>query len=139
MTRTFMRSKIHRATVTDANVDYMGSITLDPKLIEAAGLLPMEQVDVLNVSNGARLTTYVIEGKRGSGEVCLNGAAALLCGKGDLVLIVAYAQLHEAEIPAFSAVTVFVDAKNRVTKSLRQHAAVTGKPAPKLPPRGKRA
>jgi aspartate 1-decarboxylase len=139
MTRTFMRSKIHRATVTDANVDYMGSITLDPKLIEAAGLLPMEQVDVLNVSNGARLTTYVIEGKRGSGEVCLNGAAALLCGKGDLVLIVAYAQLHEAEIPAFHAVTVFVDAKNRITKSLRQRAALTGKPAPKLPPRRKKA
>lgn len=110
-----MKSKIHRATVTEANVNYVGSITLDKRLIKAAGLLPYEQVDVLNVSNGARLTTYVIEGKKpGSGEVCLNGAAARLCRKGDIVLVVSYAQLSEEELKSFKAITVMVDAKNRV-------------------------
>jgi aspartate 1-decarboxylase len=130
-----MRAKIHRATVTDANVDYIGSITLDPKLMRAAGLLPLEQVDVLNVSNGARLTTYCIEGRSGSGEVCLNGAAALLCGKGDLVLVVAFAQLRDDELAGFEAVTVFVDARNRLKKAARQRPALTGKPHPKRPPR----
>ena len=119
MLRTFMRTKIHRARVTQANVHYVRSITLDPRLIEKAGLLPYEQVDVLNVSNGARLTTYVIVGKkRGSGEVCLNGAAARLCRKGDIVLVVAYAQLAEDEIKAFKSRTVWVDAKNKPVKSV---------------------
>lgn len=131
MFRTFLRAKIHRATVTDANVDYIGSITLDAKLMKAAGLLPMEQVDVLNVSNGNRLTTYCIEGKSGSGEVCLNGAAALLCGKGDIILVCAYAQLQEAEIARFKARTVFVDKKNKATKVKEQALALTGKPGPK--------
>jgi aspartate 1-decarboxylase len=131
MLRTFMRAKIHRATVTDANVDYMGSITLDSRLMKAAGLLPLEQVDVLNVSNGNRLTTYCLEGKAGSGEVCVNGAAALLCRRGDIVLIVAFAQLEEAELSAFRAKTVFVDARNRPTRTLLQRAAITGRPAPK--------
>jgi aspartate 1-decarboxylase len=136
MTRTFMRAKIHRATVTDANADYIGSITLDPRLMKAAGMLPLEQVDVLNVSNGSRLTTYCLEGKAGSGEVCINGAAALLCGKGDIVLVVAYAQLAEAEIPGFKATTVFVDKRNRITRIVAQSSALTGKPTPKRPPRG---
>jgi aspartate 1-decarboxylase len=131
MLRTFLRAKIHRATVTDANVDYIGSITLDPKLMLAAGLLPMEQVDVLNVSNGARLTTYCIEGKAGSGEVCVNGAAALLCGKGDIVLICAYAQLAEHEMKSFRARTVFVDKKNKPTKFKEQSLSLTGKPGAK--------
>jgi aspartate 1-decarboxylase len=139
MTRTFMRAKIHRAIVTDANVDYIGSITLDPRLMKAAGLLPLEQVDVLNVSNGSRLTTYCLEGRAGSGEVCINGAAALLCGKGDIVLVVAYAQLAEAEIAGFKATTVFVDKRNRITSIVAQGSALTGKPASKRPPRpGKR-
>jgi aspartate 1-decarboxylase len=116
-----MKSKIHRATVTQANIHYVGSITLDKKLMKAAGLLPYEQVDVLNVSNGARLTTYAIEGKKaGSGEVCLNGAAARLCRKGDLVLIVSFAHLTEKEIRDFKACTVMVDAKNRVQRSRSQ-------------------
>ena len=131
MLRTFLRAKIHRATVTDANVGYVGSITLDSKLMKTAGLLPYEQVDVLNVSNGNRLTTYCIEGKAGSGEVCLNGAAALLCGKKDIVLICAYAQLTAAEMPGFKARTVFVNAKNRVTKIKDQALVITGKPAAK--------
>ena len=117
MLRTFMKSKIHRATVTEANVHYVGSITLDRRLIRAAGLLPYEQVDVLNVSNGARMTTYVIEGRKpGNGEVCLNGAAARLCRKGDIVLVVSYAQLEAAEIKDFRATTVMLNGKNRVTK-----------------------
>jgi aspartate 1-decarboxylase len=131
MLRTFLRSKIHRATVTDANVDYVGSVTLDSRLMLEAGLLPYEQVDVLNVSNGNRLTTYCIEGKAGSGEVCLNGAAALLCSKGDIVLVVAYAQLEERELRSFKSRTVFVDAKNRVTKIKEEAPAFTGKPAAK--------
>lgn len=135
MTRTFMRAKIHRATVTDARVDYIGSITLDPRLLRAAGLLPLEQVDVLNVSNGARLTTYCIEGRAGSGEVCVNGAAALLCGKGDLVLVVAYAQLQDDELAGFESATVFVDGRNRVKKTVRQRPVVTGKPHPRRSPR----
>ena len=131
MLRTFLRAKIHRATVTDANVGYVGSITLDSKLMKAAGLLPYEQVDVLNVSNGNRLTTYCIEGKAGSGEVCLNGAAALLCGKGDIVLICAYAQLTPVEMQGFTARTVFVSAKNKVSKIKDQALVITGKPAAK--------
>ena len=119
MLRTFMRSKIHRATVTDANVNYVGSITLDPRLIEKAKLLPYEQVDVLNASNGERLTTYVIAGKRrGNGQVCLNGAAARLCRRGDIVLVVAYAKLSEAEIKGFKSLTLWVDAKNKPVKAV---------------------
>lgn len=113
-----MKAKIHRATVTRANVNYLGSVTLDPKLIQAADFLPFEQVDVLNVSNGARLTTYIIEGKKaGNGEVCINGAAAKLCRPGDIVLIVSYALLNEDEMKSFKAKTVWVDAKNRAIKS----------------------
>jgi aspartate 1-decarboxylase len=118
-----MRAKIHRAVVTAADVDYVGSITLDPRLMEKAGLLPMEQVDVLNCSNGNRLTTYCIEGRPGSGDVCLNGAAALLCSPGDVVLVVAFAQLQESEIAGFASVTVLVDGRNRAVKVLRKPAA----------------
>ncbi len=131
MLRTFMRAKIHRATVTEANVHYVGSITLDAKLMRSAGLLPYEQVDVLNVHNGNRLTTYCIEGKAGSGEVCLNGAAALLCAKGEIVLVCAYAHLQADEMKGFKARTVFVDKRNRVTKIKEQALEFTGKPAPK--------
>ena len=126
-----MRAKIHRVTVTDANVDYIGSITLDPRLMKAAGLLPLELVDVLNCSNGNRLSTYCIEGRSGSGEVCVNGAAALLCNPGDVVLVVAYAQLSDVEIASHEAVTVFVGPKNKLKKVVRQKAAFSGKPAPK--------
>lgn len=120
MLRTFMRSKIHRAVVTEADPDYMGSITLDPRLMRAAGLLANERVDIYNVSNGNRLSTYVIPGRPGSGQVCLNGAAALLCAKGDLVLIVAYVQLSEAELDGFKALTVMVDGRNKVRRVLRR-------------------
>ena len=97
MRRTLLKSKIHRATVTDADLHYEGSITIAADLMEAADLLCHEQVDVLNVANGNRLTTYVLPGRRGSGEICINGAAAHLVSKGDLVIIVSYAEYEEAE------------------------------------------
>lgn len=112
-----MTGKIHRATVTEANLDYIGSITLDPDLMEAAGILPYEQVAVLDVTNGARLETYTIIGRRGSREVCINGAAAHLVNKGDLVIIVAYQQLNEAEARAVAPREVHVDAENNIIRT----------------------
>jgi aspartate 1-decarboxylase len=109
-----MSGKIHRATVTEANLDYEGSITLDPDLMEAAGILPYEQVAVVDVTNGARLETYAIKGLRGSGEVCVNGAAAHLVHRGDTVIIIAYQQLSEAEAHVFAPQKVFVDSANRI-------------------------
>lgn len=113
--RIMMSGKIHRATVTEANLDYIGSITLDPDLMEAAGILPYEQVHVLDVTNGARLETYAIIGERGSGEVCVNGAAAHLIHAGDLVIIVAYQHLTDEEARNLAPRTVFVDEHNRIT------------------------
>ena len=115
--RTMMAGKIHRATVTEANLDYVGSITLDPVLMDAAGILPYEQVHVLDVTNGSRLETYTITGRRGSGEVCINGAAAHLVHEGDLVIIVAYQQLPDDEARSFVPRQVHVDARNRVLSS----------------------
>jgi len=114
MMRTMMKSKIHRATVTEANVEYEGSITIDPDLLDAADMLPYERVDVLDVTNGARLQTYVIEGERGSGEICVNGAAAHLVKPHDLVIICSYAQLDDAKCRGHEGVRVFVDHRNRV-------------------------
>jgi aspartate 1-decarboxylase len=106
-----MKSKIHRATVTDANLDYMGSISLDPKLMRIADMLEYEQVAVLDIENGARLETYVIEG--GPGEVCLNGAAARLVHKGDKVIVLTYADYEESELENFRTKIVHVDSSNR--------------------------
>lgn len=119
MLRNFLRCKIHRATVTDAHVDYVGSITLDPLLMEASKLSAFEQVDVLNINNGSRLTTYAIEGRRGSGDCALNGAAALLCSPGDIVLVLAYCQLSEEEAGTHQPYIVQVDKKNKVKKIKR--------------------
>ncbi|MCM2268789.1 MAG: aspartate 1-decarboxylase [Thermoanaerobaculia bacterium] len=113
MRRTLMKSKIHRATVTDANLHYQGSVTLDPLLMEAADILENERVDVLDVTNGNRLTTYAISGAPGRGEVCLNGAAAHLVSKGDLVILVTYAEYDEAEARRHQPTVVFVDERNR--------------------------
>jgi len=112
MTRTMLKSKIHRATVTEANVDYEGSITIDSDLMKAADLLPYEQVDVLDCTNGARLQTYVIEGEAGTGEICVNGAAAHLVKPHDVVIICSYVQVDEAECRGWQGVRVFVDEKN---------------------------
>lgn len=116
-----MRCKIHRATVTEADLNYEGSISIDPALIKASGLFLHEKVDVLNCNNGARLTTYVIEGKKG--QVCLNGAAARLAQTGDLVIIVAYASMPIKDAKAHKPTVVFVDSKNRAReKRLEKHS-----------------
>lgn len=114
--RTMLKSKIHRARVTGCNVDYEGSITIDKDLMEAADLLPYERVDVLNINNGARFNTYVIEGERGSGVICLNGAAARLVAKGDIVIILSYHEVTEVEASTVTPRLVYVDAANRIVE-----------------------
>lgn len=114
MLRTVCRSKIHRATVTDANVDYAGSVTLDGELMKAAGLVPYEQVHLVDVNNGARLVTYCIEGPAGSGTVCVNGAAARLVSAGDTVIIIAYAQVTPQELESFAPRIVLLGEGNTV-------------------------
>ena len=116
MLRTMCKSKIHRATVTGADLNYVGSITIDPVLMEAADLLEYEQVAVVNVNNGARFETYVITGEPGRGEICLNGAAARLAHPGDKVIIISYAQYDEAEMEAYRPQFVFVDEQNRISR-----------------------
>jgi aspartate 1-decarboxylase len=114
--RHFLLGKIHRATVTRADVDYVGSITIDVALVEAAGFLENEKIDIYDVTNGARLSTYVIPGARGSGEVGINGAAAHLVQPGDLVILASYGWMSEAEAAAHRARVVQVDGSNRVTR-----------------------
>ncbi len=113
MLRTMMKAKIHRATVTDANLDYQGSITIDEALLEKAGIIPYEQVDIYNITNGERFTTYAITGPRDSGVICINGAAAHKAKKGDLVIIVSYALFADSELEGFKPKVVFVDKANR--------------------------
>jgi len=113
MRRMMLMGKVHRATVTDANLNYEGSLTLDPELMEAAGMLPYEQVQVLDVDNGSRLTTYLIEGERSSGQVVINGAAARLVAPGDKVIIVAYAEMEDEEARSHTPRVVLVDGSNR--------------------------
>jgi aspartate 1-decarboxylase len=110
--RIMLKSKIHRATVTDCNINYEGSVTIDRKLMQAADILLYEQVHVLDVNNGARLTTYAIEGE--SGEICLNGAAARLVHKGDIVIILSYCHVNEENARIFRPKLVYVDAKNQI-------------------------
>src|SRR3984893_7461039 len=107
MQRTMCKGKIHRATITQANLNYIGSITIDLNLLEAADIYPYEKVQVVNINNGARLETYAIAGARGSGVICLNGAAARLNSEGDLVIIISYGQFEEAEIRALIPQIVF--------------------------------
>lgn len=117
MTYTMMHGKIHRATVTEANLEYMGSITIDEDLLDAAGIFPGERVQICNNNNGTRLETYTIPGKRGSGVICLNGAAARCTAIGDVVIIIAYAQMDEKEARALVPKVVMVDEKNRPLKT----------------------
>ncbi len=114
MQRTMCKGKIHRATVTQANLNYIGSITIDQDLLEAADIYPYEKVQVVNINNGARLETYTIPGARGSGVICLNGAAARLNSEGDLVIIISYGQFDETEIRSLVPHVVFVDENNRI-------------------------
>ncbi|TWS20547.1 aspartate 1-decarboxylase [Tsukamurella asaccharolytica] len=113
MLRTMMTSKIHRATVTEANLHYVGSVTVDADLLDAANLLEGEQVAIVDVTNGARLETYTIAGERGSGVIGINGAAAHLVNPGDIVILIAYGQLNEEELRTYAPSVVFVDADNR--------------------------
>lgn len=109
-----LKSKIHRVTVTDANLDYEGSITIDEALMKAADIIPFEQVRIYNISNGNRFETYAIKGERGSGTICLNGAAARKAHRGDLLIIATYVSVNEEELKGFSPKLVLVDEKNRI-------------------------
>jgi len=127
MFRHMMKSKIHRATVTGANLNYVGSITIDADLLKEANLLPNEKVQIVNNNNGARLETYIIEGPAGSGDICLNGAAARLVQPGDNVIIISYALIAEEKAAGHKPTVVFVDEKNRVTK-IGEEKAFTEQP-----------
>jgi aspartate 1-decarboxylase len=118
--RQFLLGKVHRATVTRADIGYIGSITIDIDLVEAAGFLENEKIDIYDVTNGARLSTYVIPGRRGSGEVGINGAAAHLVRPGDLVILAAYGWLDAAEAAAHKPRVVHVDAGNRIVRLDRE-------------------
>jgi aspartate 1-decarboxylase len=117
MQRTMCKGKIHRATVTQANLNYVGSITIDADLLEAADIYPYEKVQVVNINNGSRFETYALPGARGSGVICMNGAAARLAAEGDLVIILSYAQYDEQEIRSLKPRLVFVDADNHITET----------------------
>ena len=119
MVLNMLKGKIHRATVVQAELDYVGSITVDEDLMEAAGIIEYEKVQVADVNNGNRLETYVIAGERGSGMICLNGAAAHYVEVGDKVIIMCYAQMDEAEARAWQPHVVFVDEKNAVSRVTR--------------------
>ncbi len=125
MLRTMFKSKIHRATVTGADLNYMGSITIDRDLLEKADILPYEKVQVVNNNNGARLETYTILGERGSGEICLNGAAARLVQPGDQVIIISYAEYSGEDLQNYEPRVIFVDEKNRITKITDEEFANT--------------
>ena len=118
--RTMLKSKIHRARVTQVNLDYEGSITIDKFLMEASDILPFERVEVLNINNGARFSTYAIEGEENSGVICINGAAARLVAKGDIVIILCYCQVPDNEAMVMTPTIVYVDGKNRIIEGVRQ-------------------
>jgi aspartate 1-decarboxylase len=116
MQRTFLKSKIHRATVTDANLNYEGSLTVDIELLEKANMLALEYVSVVNINNGERFETYLIEGERGSRIICLNGAAARKVQVGDKIIIMTYCSLNETEIEQHKPTIILVDEKNNIIK-----------------------
>jgi len=119
-------AKLHRVTVNQSDMNYVGSVTIDGDLLKAAALLPGERVDVVDVTNGARLTTYVIEGEAGSGQICINGAAAHLIQPGDIAIIIAYAQMDEVEARTFVPRVVFVDHDNHIVDIGGDPAVVPG-------------
>ena len=116
---TVLKSKIHRAYITHADLDYIGSVTIDAELLQAAGICEYEKVQIVNLSNGVRLETYAIEGDRGTGVVCLNGAAARCAQINDMVIIMAYASMKPEELPENPPRVVFVDSGNRIIKTVR--------------------
>lgn len=117
MLRTMLKSKIHGATVTEANLKYTGSITIDAKLLKAADMLPGERVQIVNLNNGSRVETYTLAGRAGSGTICMNGAAARWAHKGDTVIIISYCHVDEEEASRIRPRIVFVDGKNRIKKA----------------------
>ena len=125
MFRRMLKSKIHRAVVTDADVSYEGSITIDPDLMEAAEMVEYEEVHVWDLTNGARISTYVIPGERGSGTVAINGAAAHLVKRGDEVIVASFADYEDAATAGFAAKKVFVDSRNRIVRSEPSCACTT--------------
>ncbi|MBU9706699.1 aspartate 1-decarboxylase [Paenibacillus sp. AK121] len=125
MFRTMMKSKIHRATVTEANLNYVGSITIDEDLMETSDLLENEKVQIVNNNNGARLETYVIPGPRGSGVICLNGAAARLVQPGDTVIIISYASMSNEEAKTYKPTVVFVDEHNKPAQTVSKEVHAT--------------
>lgn len=126
MTITMLKAKIHRATVTQAELDYVGSITVDMDLLEQAGILEYEKVQIVDVNNGSRFETYTIAGERGSGVMCLNGAAARMVQTGDKIILMAYAQVTPEEASELRPTVLFVDEKNKVTKvtNYEQHGEI---------------
>lgn len=118
MKRTMMKSKIHRAIVTDSNLDYEGSITIDSHLMDKANIIPYEQVDIYNVTSGERFTTYAIRGDKDSGVICINGAAAHKAKKGDIVIIATYGIFEEQELESFKPKKVYVDNANKIKTEL---------------------
>ena len=122
MQRIMLKSKIHRATVTDANIDYEGSVAIDESLMEAAGIYEFEQVQIYDINNGNRLTTYAIKAERGSGVISINGAAAHLAKKGDLVIIASYSAYEEEEARNHAPLLIYVDGRNAVRKAGRKIA-----------------
>lgn len=123
MYRTVMRSKIHRARVTNANLNYVGSITIDEDILDAVGIAANEKVQIVNNNNGARLETYVIPGERGSGDMCLNGAAARLVQKDDIIIIVAYGMVSDEEIRTHQPAVAIMDENNKIIELLGQEPA----------------
>ncbi|UFU01281.1 aspartate 1-decarboxylase [Radiobacillus kanasensis] len=125
MLRTMMKAKIHRARVTEANLNYVGSITIDQDIIDQVGILPHEKVQIVNNNNGARLETYVIAGERGSGVVCLNGAAARLVQKDDVVIIVSYAMVSNEELAAFKPKVALMNEDNSIADVIEEEPPLT--------------
>nr|WP_217365668.1 aspartate 1-decarboxylase [Brevibacillus parabrevis] len=123
--RTMMKAKIHRATVTEANLNYVGSITIDKNILDALDILPNEKVQIVNNNNGARLETYVIEGAPGSGVICLNGAAARLVQEGDIVIIIAYAMMTDEQARTYKPKVAIMDEKNRIKEMLGEEIHAT--------------
>lgn len=120
-----MNGKIHRATVTEANLNYVGSITIDEDLLDAVGMVANEKVQIVNNNNGARLETYIIPGERGSGVICLNGAAARLVQKGDIVIIISYGLVSEEKVPAHKPKVAIMDENNRIKELIYHEPALT--------------
>ncbi|MEC3885881.1 aspartate 1-decarboxylase [Halobacillus litoralis] len=128
MFRTMMKAKIHRARVTEANLNYVGSVTIDQDLLDQVGILPHEKVQIVNNNNGERLETYVIAGERGSGVVCLNGAAARRVQPDDVVIIVSYAMLHEEELEEFRPKIALMDENNKVEQIIEEEPPLQALP-----------